>query len=222
MVDVDTQIDAVERAIITRDVDGVTSRVQTLDQTYRSSVEEVWDAITSADRIGRWFLPITGDLRLGGRYELEGNASGSVESCVPPGTADTPQFRVTWEFGGGVTWLTVRLHAVAPEQTRLELEHVARVEDVPPEMWEQYGPAGTGIGWDSGLLGLSLHLTDPDARPGDIEAWTASEEGRRFMRRSADAWADAHAGDGVSPDAARAAADATFKMYTGEGPGPMG
>ena len=222
MVDVDTQIDAVERAVITRDVDGVPSRVQTLGQTYRSSVEDVWDAITSAERIARWFLPITGDLRLGGRYELEGNASGSVESCVPPGTADTPQFRVTWEFGGGVTWLTVRLHAVAPEQTRLELEHVARVEDVPAELWEQYGPAGTGIGWDSALLGLSLHLTDPDARPGDIEAWTASDEGRHFMRRSADAWADAHSGDGISAEAARAAAEATFKMYTGEGPGPMG
>ncbi|MDQ2674263.1 MAG: SRPBCC domain-containing protein, partial [Chloroflexota bacterium] len=129
MVDVNAQIDAVERGIETRDVDGVPSRVQTLGQTYRSSVQDVWDAITSADRIGRWFLPITGDLRLGGRYELEGNASGTVETCSPPGTTDAPEFRVTWEFGGGVTWLTVRLHPLAAEETRLELEHVARVED---------------------------------------------------------------------------------------------
>ena len=44
----------------------------------------MWDAVTSAERIPRWFLPISGDLRLGGRYQLEGNAGGEVLECAPP------------------------------------------------------------------------------------------------------------------------------------------
>lgn len=223
MVDVDAQIDGVEREIRTRDVDGIPSRVQTLAQTYASPIDDVWDAVTSQDRIARWFLPVSGDLRLGGRYELEGNASGSVESCEPPGDGrDGAQFRVTWEYGGGVTWLTVRLRSIDEGHTRLNLEHVAHVADVPEELWLQFGPAGTGIGWDQGLLGLALHFIGPDARPDNVEAWTMSDEGKRFMRRSADAWAAAQAADGVDPDVARAAAEATYRMYTGEGPGPMG
>lgn len=218
-MNVDAQIDAVTRGVATREADGEPSRVQTLSQTYRAPIADVWDAVTSAERIGRWFLPVTGDLRLGGRYALEGNASGTVESCDPPADGRAA-YRVTWEFGGGVTWLTVRLSALDAEHTTLDLEHVARVADVPDELWQSFGPAGTGIGWDSGLLGLSLHLTDPASRPDDPVAWTLTDEGRHFMRRSADAWAVEHARDGVDASAAAAAADATFNMYTGEGPAP--
>ena len=44
----------------------------------------MWDACTDPERIGRWFLPVSGDLRLGGRYQLEGNAGGEILRCEPP------------------------------------------------------------------------------------------------------------------------------------------
>ena len=219
MIDINAQLGAVDRAVSTEEVAGVPSRVQTLVQTYPSPIDDVWSAVTSADRIGRWFLPVSGDLRLGGRYQLEGNASGTIQSCDTP-QAGTAQYDITWEFGGGVTFVTVRLESVGSDRTRLELQHVAPVSAVPDELWQQFGPAGTGIGWDSGLLGLSLHLTDPESRPEDPEAWTQTDEGKSFMRRSADEWAIAHAADGIDADLARAAADATYAMYTGEAPGP--
>ena len=219
MIDINAQLGGVDRAVSTEEVAGVPSRVQTLVQTYPSPIDDVWSAVTSADRIGRWFLPVSGDLRLGGRYQLEGNASGTIQSCDPP-QAGTAQYDITWEFGGGVTFVTVRLESVGSDRTRLELQHVAPVSAVPDELWQQFGPAGTGIGWDSGLLGLSLHLTDPESRPEDPEAWTQTDEGKSFMRRSADEWAIAHAADGIDADLARAAADATYAMYTGEAPGP--
>ena len=87
-------------------------------------------------------------------------------------------------------------------------------------MWERFGPSGTGIGWDSGLLGLSLHLTAPGERPEDPAAWTMTDEGKAFLRGSADEWAQAQVADGTDPEAAQAAADATFGMYTGEVAGP--
>ncbi len=124
---------------------------------------------------------MSGDLQLGGHYQLEGNAGGTVQTCEPP-QGGIASYSATWEYGGGVTWITVRLEAVGADATRFELEHVAPVASIPDEMWDAYGPAGTGMGWDSGLLGLSLHLTDPDARPEDPMAWQVSDEGKRFMR----------------------------------------
>ena len=73
-MDIASQIDAVSRAVNDAEQDGVEVRVQTLAQSYPSPLDDVWDAVTSADRIGRWFLPVDGDLVLGGRYQLQGNA----------------------------------------------------------------------------------------------------------------------------------------------------
>ena len=84
MVDVNAQIAAVNRGLQTMDVDGEPARVQTLAQTYPSPIDDVWDAVTTADRIARWFLPVSGDLRLGGHFQLEGNAGGEVQECAPP------------------------------------------------------------------------------------------------------------------------------------------
>ncbi|WP_067245304.1 SRPBCC domain-containing protein [Microbacterium resistens] len=215
MVDVNAQVDAVTRGVRTEDVDGVLSRVQTLSQEYPSPIEDVWDAATSADRIPRWFLPVSGDLRLGGRYRLEGNAEGEILECAPPADG-TAAYRVTWEYGGGVTWVTVRLTATGAACTRFELEHVARVDEVPPGFWEQFGPGATGVGWDGGLLGLALHLTGGDGpSPETAEAWAGTDEGRAFYRAAADAWGAAHEAAGAGADQARAAAVATYAFYTG-------
>lgn len=220
MVDIAAQLGAVDRGIRTTDVDGVASYVQTLGQTYPSAIDDVWDALTNADRIGRWFLPVSGDLRLGGHYQFEGNAGGEVLDCAPPADG-AASVRVSWGMGPGTeTYVTVRLTADG-DRTHLELEHVAAADVLPPGMWEQFGPAGTGMGWDSGLLGLALHLANPGFRDEfDATAWTASDEGVAFLRGSADAWSAADAASGTDPAQARAAADATFGMYTGQVPGP--
>lgn len=218
-MDIAAQLNAVDRGIRTETRDGVESYVQTLTQTYSSPIDDVWDAVTTVERITRWFLPVSGDLRLGGRYQLEGNAGGEVLACSPPADG-IAGFRVSWGMGGPPSILTVTL-AAEGDATRLGLEHVAGVDTLPPGMWERFGPAGTGMGWDSGLLGLGLHLAQPDFRDAfDAEAWTLSEEGRAFLRGSADAWADAHVADGADPDVAQAAATATYGMYTGAVPGP--
>ena len=67
----------------------------TLTRLYDTSVDDLWDALTSKERIPRWFLPVEGDLKLGGRYQLKGNAGGTITACTPPN-----HFAATWEFGG--------------------------------------------------------------------------------------------------------------------------
>jgi hypothetical protein len=220
MVNIAAQLGAVDRGIQTKDVDGVPSYVQTLSQTYPSPIDDVWEALTSVERIERWFLPISGDLKLGGRYQFVGNAGGEVLACTPPVDGQA-SFRLSWAMDpSNPSYVTVRLEADGDARTRLELEHVAGVDTLPPGVWDQFGPSGTGIGWDSGLLGLSLHLTAPDHRPDDPAAWTMTDEGKAFMRGSADAWAAAQTADGTDPAVAKAGADMTYGMYTGEVAGP--
>lgn len=158
-------------------------------------------------RIPRWFAAVTGDLQVGGRYAVEGNASGEVLACEAPRS-----FSLTWESMGSTSWVEVDL-TVDGDGTRLRLVHTAHV---PEEFWDQYGPGAVGTGWDLSLLGLGLHLASGAAVTQDHgEEWTASEEGRQVMARSSRGWADASIGDGTDEAAARAAESAVTAFYTG-------
>lgn len=217
MVDVTTQIGAVTRTLREVEVDGQPAVAPSLAQTYPSPVDDVWDALTSPDRLARWFLPVSGDLRLGGRFRLEGSADGEVLECEPP-TDGVARYRVTWEVMGRVSWVDVRLEG-AGTSTRVTIEHTARRADEPEGFWSTYGPGATGVGWDGGLLGLALHLgaVHGSLAPEEAEAWAGTEEGKAFYRGAADAWAGAHIAAGADPDTAARAADETFAFYTGVG-----
>lgn len=208
MVDAQQQLAAVRRTVGTRELDSGPARVAVLAERLDAPLDEVWDAVTSADRIPRWFLPISGDLRLGGRYQLEGHAGGTVQRCDPPHS-----FAATWEFGGEVSWIDVRLRA-AGGGTELELEHVAHVS---AQRWAQYGPGAVGLGWDSMLLGLASHLAAGGGiTPEEGPEWLASAEGLRFLRAGSEAWYEASVAAGTPEPEARAAADRTLAAYTGQ------
>ena len=88
MIDVAHEISSVDRRVGSRTLEAGEARTLTVSRIYDTPPEDLWDACTDPERIARWFLPISGDLRPGGRYELEGNASGTIERCEPP-TAST-------------------------------------------------------------------------------------------------------------------------------------
>ena len=213
MIDVQHEINAVERRVGTRLLAAGEARSLTIRRTYAGSVDEVWDACTNAERIPRWFLPITGDLRLGGRYQLQGNAGGTIERCNPP-----RGFAATWEYGEEVSWIELRLTPVADGRTQFELEHIAHVDD---ERWLQFGPGAVGVGWDLGLLGLGTYLeTGTGLDPATVEAWTTSDDGKRYITESSQRWCDASVAAGTDPEQARASAGRTTAFYTGTEPPP--
>ncbi|GAA4631821.1 SRPBCC family protein [Actinoallomurus vinaceus] len=208
MIDVTHQINSVRRKVGSRTLEAGEARTVTIGQTYDASLDDVWDACTNPERIPRWFLPVSGDLRLGGRYQLEGNAGGTIERCDPP-----KSFAATWEYGGQVSWIEVRLTAESDDRTRFELEHIAHVDD----HWEQFGPGAVGIGWDMGVIGLTLHLSSGRAvDPQEAMAWAGSEEGRRFMTLSNEKWCEAYIAAGAGEAEARAAAARTIAAYTAQ------
>jgi uncharacterized protein YndB with AHSA1/START domain len=206
-VDVDHQISAVERVIGERVLEAGTARVMTATQVYDATVEELWDACTSAERIPRWFMPISGDLRLGGRYQLQGNAGGTIERCDPPRA-----FAATWEYGSEVSWIEVRFEPEGDGRARFVLEHVAHVDD---ERWLQYGPGAVGVGWDLAIMGLGLYLGSGEPNdPQAAMAWMGTPDGAEFIARSSRGWADASIAAGSDPDEARAAEERTTAFYT--------
>jgi uncharacterized protein YndB with AHSA1/START domain len=207
MIDITREIEAVQRSVGTGRLAAGEARTVRLQRTYDSPIEDVWDALTTPERISRWFLPLSGDYRVGGRYQLEGNAGGEILDCERP-----RRLRVSWEYGetpepGSASEVVVRL-TPAGQGTTVELEHVAIV---PDEMWDQFGPGAVGVGWDGGVLGLSLHL-----RGGSVDdpiAWQVSEEGRAFNTRSSVAWGAAFEASGADPAAVATAVANTTAFY---------
>lgn len=204
-------VGAVRRTVKTVERDGRQARVVVAERAYPTNADDLWEALTDPERIPRWFLPVSGDLKPGGRYKLERNAEGEILACDPP-----RQFTITWEYGGDVSWVTVSLEALGESETRLTLEHVAHV---PEEFWTQYGPGATGVGWDLGLMGLAHYLETGESRVSTPDAeneWAASPEGRQFITNASKGWADAAIADGDDPDQARKAEAGTTAFYTGE------
>ncbi|SDD61064.1 SRPBCC family protein [Glycomyces harbinensis] len=196
----------VVREIRTGERDGAATKVLVARRTYRAEQADVWDALTSAERLPRWFQPVSGDLKVGGRYQFEAQAGGTIERCDAP-----DDLAVTWEFGGGMSWLRVHLSA-GDDGTVLELVHEAPVE---PDLWRQYGPGAVGIGWDGLLHSLGYHLgTAASLDTDEWEQWMTGPEGAAYARLLGDAWGAAAIADGDDPEEAKAAVDAVVAFYT--------
>ena len=199
------------RRVDNREYLGKPAIVAVAIRTYDTTVDDLWEAITTPERLARWFLPVEGDLKPGGRYQLKGNAGGTITRCERPAALD-----VTWEFMGGTSWVTVRLSREGAK-ARFTLEHIAHKDGIGEEHLKQFGPGAVGIGWDLGLYGLERHLLNPAAALDHeaVERWTQSPEGKAFLRSSGEAWGAADAASGEDPADARAKADRTIAFYTG-------
>ena len=207
--DFESHLAAVERSVASLERDGRPARAITLSRSYPTTVDDLWDAVTNGERIPRWFLPVSGNLEPGGRFQFEGNAGGAITACEPP-----DRLALTWEYGGDVSWVEVRIADDGAGGARLALTHTA----LPSEHWDRYGPGATGVGWEAGLVGLALHIAQPAAPKLDLDeaAFAASRDGKAFYAGSSEAWGEAAVAAGTDPGAARAAAARTTAAYTGE------
>lgn len=207
-IDIPALIGAVSREVRRVDREGREALVVVASRTYETDIDDLWDAISNPERLPRWFAPVTGDFRLGGKYHVQGNASGTITRCDKP-----RELALTWEFGGGVSWVEVSLRPDG-EHARLELRHIA----YPEAHWDQFGAGAVGIGWELGLMGLHLHLTNKsmDKPPESDPAWGATDQAKTFMRASGDRWGAAEIAGGVPADDALRRAESTKKFYCGE------
>jgi uncharacterized protein YndB with AHSA1/START domain len=186
MIDIDSQLNAIHREVERQPAaGGAGKRVSVLlRRGYDTPIQDVWDAVTRPDRIGRWLMPISGELRVGGTFQLEGNAGGEILVCEPP------RLRVT--FGDPNSTVEVRLTSHDGGDTVLELEHT-----VPIELAQSgAGALYVGPGWDGALMGLGLFLGGEAV--GDPVAAANSPEAREFSRQSVHAWVAVVEGSGTA------------------------
>lgn len=206
--DIARLLGAVTREVTNESYQGKAAKVVVASRAYDTGIDDLWDAITNPERLPRWFSRVDGEFKLGGKYQIQGNASGTVTRCEPP-----RELALTWEFGGGVSWVEVSLRPEG-EGTHLQLRHIAH----PEEHWDKFGPGAVGIGWELGLMGLDRHLADPSmAKPPEAdESWFTSPDAKRFIRASADGWGKADIAGGADETHALESAEQTRKFYSGE------
>nr|WLE93520.1 Polyketide cyclase [Streptomyces sp.] len=118
-------------------------------RSFPAPVKEVWAACTTKPRIDTWFLPVTGELRVGGRYQLESYAEGEITRC------EAPDFlSVTMAIQGAPGEARLRLRESSAGETVLEFEHTM-VADAA--LWSAIAPE-IGSAWEVALRYLERHL----------------------------------------------------------------
>lgn len=193
MIDIRNQLDAIQREVTEQQTDDGGAVSVLLRRSYDSPIEDVWDAVTDPDRIARWLYPVSGDLEVGGTFQLEGNAGGEILGCDPPSL-----LKVT--FGGPTSIVEVRLSEDDGGDTLLELEHT-----VPIEMaGSGAGALFVGPGWDGALMSLGLFLRGEVAD--DPVAAANSPEALEFSKQSVDVWTKVVETSGTADDGQVAAA----------------
>jgi uncharacterized protein YndB with AHSA1/START domain len=186
MIDIPAQIGAIDRSVRrTAREDGGENVTAVGRRTYAAGLEDTWSTLTDPARIARWLMPVSGDLRMGGSFQLEGNAGGEILECEQP-----HRFRVT--FGSEASILEVRLWQEGEGATTLEYEHTVPIEIAQSGA----GALWVGPGWDGAMLGLDLHLSGDVI--GDPVAGANTPEALAFSQVSVQEWADAVEASGTA------------------------
>jgi uncharacterized protein YndB with AHSA1/START domain len=140
------------------------ARVAAFTRTYETTIEDLWDACTNPERLHRWYVPVTGDLRVGGSFQQVNMGSGTILEC------DAPQL-LKVSLGGGADEIELRLSpGPADGTTMLELQHATTLDahNIGGEMYDAIFCMGGG--YYPRLLALDLHLRG--TLPDDYDAAT--------------------------------------------------
>lgn len=175
-------VDLTERELGRRTIGAGDAHSAIMRRVYPAPIGEVWSAITDPERINRYFLPVSGDLREGGSFAIEMNAEGEVLQCEAPHL-----LRLSWSFEGSVPdEVEIRLKEV-DGGTQLELEH-ASVRDVLVSSDPRTGDWGVGAGWEPPLKYLGKYLAGELPNKPSLEWYEPSDEDAALSRDAGMAW----------------------------------
>jgi uncharacterized protein YndB with AHSA1/START domain len=175
VIDITKQLGAIHREVSRRQGADGEEVVVVVRRTYDGPMADVWDGLTDPERMKRWFYPVSGDLRVGGKFQLEGNAGGEILRCEPPRL-----LQVT--FGGPTSLVELRLSPEGEDRTVLELEHTVPIEIA----MNGAGSLFVGPGWDDAFVALDLYVHG--VFPDDPIAAASSPERQELAEQSVHAW----------------------------------
>jgi uncharacterized protein YndB with AHSA1/START domain len=159
------------------------ARVAVFTRTYETTIEDLWDACTNPERLWRWYVPVTGDLRVGGSFAQVNMGSGTILAC------DAPHL-LKLSLGGGVDEIELRLAPGAEDSTTtLELQHATTVDshDIGGQMFDAIFCMGGG--YYPRFLALDQHLRGTLPDDYDSTAFHLNPEMRPAIERGSAAMA---------------------------------
>jgi uncharacterized protein YndB with AHSA1/START domain len=159
------------------------ARVAVFTRTYETSIEDLWDACTNPERLGRWYTPVTGDLRVGGTFAQVQMGSGTILEC------DAPRL-LKVSLGGGADEIELRLAPGAEDgTTTLELQHATTIDshDIGGQTFDAIFCMGGG--YYPRFLALDLHLRGTLPDDYDSTAFHLNPEMRPAIERGSAAMA---------------------------------
>lgn len=134
-----------------REIAAGDARVATFTRTYSAPIEEVWDACTNPQRLARWYVPVSGELRVGGSFQQAGMGGGVIARCEPPRA-------LTLSLGGGADQIELRLSSRDDGSTALELQHATTIgqHEIGGQMYDAIFCMGGG--YYPRFVALDMHL----------------------------------------------------------------
>ncbi|HYN92694.1 MAG TPA: SRPBCC domain-containing protein [Pilimelia sp.] len=142
------------------------ARCAVFRRTYDAAIDDVWDACTNPERLRRWYAPVEGDLRAGGRFSQGDFGPGRVVRCEAPrlltvalGEGDSGE--------PGPDEIELRLRTGDDGTTVLEFEHATTLDShtIGGEVYDAVYCMGGGYG--PRLVTLDQHLRGE--LPADID-----------------------------------------------------
>jgi uncharacterized protein YndB with AHSA1/START domain len=160
-----------------------------MQRTYDAPIQDVWSACTDPDRLRRWYVPVTGDLRVGGRFEQVNMGSGEILECEAPS-------HLRLSLGGGADEIELWLRATDDGMTELELQHATTIaeHEIGGQMYDAVFCMGGG--YYPRLYALHLHLHGELPAEWDPAAFHLVPELRPAIERGSGAMAALLEADG--------------------------
>jgi uncharacterized protein YndB with AHSA1/START domain len=159
------------------------ARVGAFTRVYETTVEDLWDACTNPDRLRRWYVPVTGELHVGGRFQQVNMGSGTILEC------DAPRF-LKLSLGGGADEIELRL-SPGPQEgfATLGLEHATTLDthEIGGQMYDAIFCMGGG--YYPRLQALNDHLRGTLPDDYDATAFHLNPEMRPVIERGSAAMA---------------------------------
>jgi uncharacterized protein YndB with AHSA1/START domain len=159
------------------------ARVAVFTRTYPTTIDDLWDACTNPERLRRWYVPVTGDLRVGGTFEQVNMGSGVIVVCEPP-------HHLVLSLGGGVDEIEARLSPAAEaDMTVLEIQHATTIDshEIGGQMFDAIFCMGGG--YYPRLLALDLYLRGTLPADYDSSAFHLNDDMRPVIERGSAAMA---------------------------------
>jgi uncharacterized protein YndB with AHSA1/START domain len=159
------------------------ARVAVFTRTYGTTIEDLWDACTNPERLRRWYVPVTGELHVGGDFQQVNMGTGTILEC------DAPRL-LKLSLGGGADEIELRLSpGPAAGTTTLELQHATTLDshDIGGQMYDAIFCMGGG--YYPRLLALDQHLRGTLPEDYDSSAFHLNPDMRPTIERGSAAMA---------------------------------